>query len=177
MRKPLWTLAVLVAISPLLMGAGMAPPTHPPDARIVGPLIRGVMVVDTHPDDTTTVNSGGVTAGPKAKYAALFLQRAGHFASTIFRLPAVFGAFLGCDPLLTGQRFAFLATKPNKLKDFVPAPIIAQLFQDLGIDLDRKGDPAITAVLDPTCTADPENPGVTAPGILSFRLRIEFVKP
>jgi hypothetical protein len=181
MKARLGTVLLLLAVWPVLTGAGMAPPTGAQDERFIPPLVRGVLVVDPHLEALTTVNSAGVTAGPKGKYASLWLQRARFTSAAIFRLPEVFGVFLGCDPSRTEERFAHAPDKPNKLKDYIPAAIVNQLFLDLGVDLVARGiEPVITGVHDVTCTADPENPTVdppAAPGILSFKLTIEMIRP
>src|SRR5512139_886380 len=102
-----------VAASVALAG-GMAPgfcdPTQTtcPKVKLSGPTINGVMVVDPHWDDSTSITEDGyVTPGKKGKYATIWLQRGGATASALFRLPTAFAVASGCDASLTGQRFGF----------------------------------------------------------------------
>jgi hypothetical protein len=195
---------IVIGLSPLIMGGGMNPPSQTITEKITGPSVSGVFIVDTHagpqpdPNEDDGVNRSQNTyvrphnatsgaaqfeEGTKHKFAALRLQKGNASASTIFRLPAAFLAFQGCDVTLTEERFVYSTDRPRRLKDMMPPDLVNALFMRLGIDLAASGlEPVITDVSSATCTPDPDNtaetnPFLTNPGILSMQVVIQFVTP
>ena len=200
--KRIGSALVVLALSPLIMGGGMNPPSQTITEKITGPAVSGVFIVDTHagpqfgPEGVDDSQNTYVRAhedpitgeprfeeGTKHKFAALRLQKGNASASSIFRLPIAFLAFQGCDLSRTQERFVYTTDRPRRLKDMMPPGLAETLFAQLGIDLAASGlEPVITDVSSATCTPDPDNtaatnPGLMNPGILSMQVVIQFVTP
>jgi hypothetical protein len=170
-------LLTVVALTPLIMGAGGIEPGPPLNTTVAGPLVSGIIVMDPHMPGVTT----------QAKQASIWLQHGWQTAAAVFSVPDVFLLFRGCDLSLTTPRFVNTADRNNRLDDWIPADLVAALFSEVGITVDDATNvPVITAVIFEHCTPDPANPGPipdggdgmpSAPGILSLRVNIQFRVP
>lgn len=165
----------IIALVPLLMGAGGGAPGIPSDLKIAGPTFQASIVLDPHEPGITT----------RAKQATIRIYRSNDTAAAMFDIPAIgFPLFRGCDLSKTNGRFL-----QNRLSSWIPAPALQALFSDVGIgisDTDPVMDPIITRIVNDNCTSDPDNLGPipdggdgspSQPGILSFQATIRFVCP
>jgi hypothetical protein len=169
-------LLTVVALTPLIMGAGGIEPGPPLNTTVAGPVVSGIIVMDPHMPGVTT----------HAKQASIWLQNGWQTAAAVFRVPRVFALFRGCDPSLTTLRFVNTSDRNNRLDDWIPADVVATLFSEAGITVDETTNfPVITNVIFEHCTPDLDNPGPllnedgssSAPGILSLRVNIQFRVP
>ena len=197
--------------APEVRANGAAPsctnPAGCPTPKVTGPAVSGVIVVDIHAEDLTTIPSFGgplgVEGGPKGRYASIRLRKGTATAAAIFRLPGLFGTQSGCSVSLAAQRFLVDGNKPlnNGLRLWIRPETVNRLLRDLGIDPNPlvSGEPVITDLDNVVCTGDPENFGAGdfagAPlgtplgtlsdgvggfpnaGIQSLDVVIQFVKP
>lgn len=158
----------IIALVPLLMGAGGGAPGIPAGTRVVGPTLHATVVLDSHDPGATTT----------AKQATIRITDNHVSAAAMFTIPAIgfpFGA--GCDLTKTSARF-LNAT----LISWIPVDVLNQLFTTLGTGRSATLEPVITKVLTDTdaCTPDLANLTTTdgsLPGILSFEATINFLVP
>lgn len=114
---------VLLPKAPEVLATG-GNPGFPVTISTTGPTVTGVLVIDTHTDETTATcattvvggtgtafapsdtcvpdTGGALTEGPKAKYGSIRLKKGTSVAGAIFRLPTSFGVSTGCNASLTG---------------------------------------------------------------------------
>jgi hypothetical protein len=161
----------LIAVMPLLLGAGGGNPSPFP-TKIAGPTFNASVVMDPH-----EAASGTTTA----KQASIRIYSNGNTAGAMFHIPASgFPLDHGCDLSFTDQRFRFVT-----LISWIPEDVLNALFNDLGTGRNPSFEPAITKILNDTCTPDPANPTTvesspgtpSIPGILSFQAVIRFQVP
>jgi hypothetical protein len=175
MTKRGTVILALVLSAPLLMGAGGQ---NPPGfrAKVVGPAVTAVVVMDPHMAGITTT----------AKQAAIRLTKGTTTSGAEFAVVPLFALFRGCDLSLTDTRFVYTTENATTLVAWVPQTVIDELFGTLGITVDATRVPVITDVDDARCTPDPFNPGPildggdgseSTPGMLSFQAVIQFLVP
>ena len=147
---------VLVALVPLLMGAGGGNPGVPGDFKIAGVTFRADVVMDPH--------EAGVT--PTAKQATIRLSKDTNTAGALFTIPALFPLASGCDLDLTDTRFLL-----QPLSNWIPDTVLTPLFAELGITIGAANEPIITQILNDHCTPD------STGGILSLEAKVRFLVP
>jgi hypothetical protein len=158
----------IIALVPLLMGAGGGAPGIPAGTRIVGPTLHAKVVLDPHEPGATTT----------AKQATIRITDNHLSAAAMFTIPPFGFPFLaGCDLTKTSARFLNLT-----LISWIPEAVLNQLFTTLGTGRSATLEPMITKVLTDTdaCTPDLANLTTTdgsLPGILSFEATINFLVP
>jgi hypothetical protein len=158
----------IIALVPLLTGAGGGAPGIPTGTRIVGPTFHASVVLDPHePGGTTT-----------AKRASIRITDNNIAAAAMFTIPTVgFGLVAGCDLTKTSARFL-----NQPLLSRIPEAVLDQLFTTLGTGRSPTFEPVMTKVVTETdgCTPDLANLTTTdgsLPGILSFEATINFLVP
>jgi hypothetical protein len=149
--------------------------------------VTAVIVMDPHmaAGDNPGIASDVTT---RAKQASIRVQRRnGRSGGALFKVDKLFSLLRGCYLNWTDERFLYTAKKSTTLYDFIPAPVLKEVFEQIGITphpLTRR--PVIVAVDRVACTPDPDNPGPlpnggdgapSIPGILSMRVTIEFEVP
>jgi len=152
----------LVAVVPLLMGAGGGNPPPNFATKVGGTLYKASVVIDPH-DATST-----------ARQASIRLYRDPALAAAVFEIPRDFLFAHGCDLSLTDARFL---NKP--LIDWIPEDVLNQLFVTLkNPRIDKTKEPMITHIESDACTPDPANPTTgQGAGILSFQADVRFRLP
>lgn len=165
MRK-IAMLVGIIALMPLLMGAGGANPGIPTGTKVGGTLFKASVVIDPHNAGETT------TAGQ----ASIRLYRDPALAAAVFEIPALgFPLALGCDLSKTDARFLNVP-----LVNWIPAAVLDQLFVTLKNPRNTNKEPVITHIESDACTPDPANPTTgdgSHPGILSFQADVRFLIP
>jgi hypothetical protein len=133
------------------------------------------------PHDSTT----------NARKGTIRLEKGSLSAGAVFTVGGTntpgFPLFQGCTLVLSDGRDAMKARFVLVPLDvWIDAPIVIALFKELGINVE---DPLFPAQINPffvpmitdtdraLCTPDPQNPGGTGPGILSFQAVIQFNVP
>jgi hypothetical protein len=166
--RQLAMVAGVMALMPLLMGAGGNNPPIPGGTRIAGPTFNASVVMDPH-------NSGNTST---AKQATIRLYRDHNSAAGVFHIPDVnFPLAFGCDLTRTDQRFLFVT-----LINWIPEDVLNAMFDNLGVPRSGTFEPIITQILNDDCTPDPANltttdGGTDLPGILSFQATVRFLVP
>lgn len=183
MMKRVVLVLAIVALMPLLMGAGgSAPPPFP--SRIQGQDYKFVLVLDPHMAADDTINSLGTDITPKAKQATIRISRGVRLAAAVFKVVVDFPLFRGCDLNLTDARFLY----PNAtLGDLIPADVLQGLFIQLGEPIGPTRLPVVTRIEDDRCHPDPQQPALVIPdggdgqsslaGVLSITGTIRFAVP
>ena len=165
MRK-IAMLVGIIALLPLLMGAGGANPGIPSGTKVGGTLFKASVVIDPHNAGETT------TAGQ----ASIRLYRDPALAAAVFEIPVLgFPLGFGCDLSKTDARFLNVP-----LINWIPADVLNQLFVSLHSPRSPKKEPVITHIESDACTPDPANPTPadgSHPGILSFQADVRFLIP
>jgi hypothetical protein len=158
-------LAGLVALMPMVMGAGGNNPTIGPN-KLSGPTFIANVVLDPHEGSATTT----------AKRGFIRIAHGPNTAAATFKIPATgFGLGLGCDPTLTDARFLF-----TPLIQWIPEDTLNALFDKLEASRNTNFEPVVSDIVNEECTPDPANPTTgdsSAPGILSFQAEIKFLVP
>jgi hypothetical protein len=169
MRCERWArLVLLVAVMPLLMGAGGGSPgAFPTGTKVVGVPFNASVVIDPHEPGVTTTG----------KQATIRIYHGASTAGGIFQIPSIgFPLLSGCDLTLTDARFRFVT-----LINWIPIDVLNEMFADLGTGRSAAFEPVITRIENDACTNDPANPGPlsggSVPGILSFQATIRFLVP
>jgi hypothetical protein len=158
----------IIALVPLLTGAGGGAPGIPAGTRVVGPNLHASVVLDPHEPGATTT----------AKQASIRITDNNVAAAAMFTIPAIGFPFLaGCDLTKTSARFLNVT-----LLTWIPEDVLDQLFTTLGTGRSPTLEPVMTRVLTETdgCTPDLANLRTTdgsLPGILSFEATINFLVP
>lgn len=176
MRRTATILAV-IALAPLLMGGGINPPPPGGLAKVSGPAVSAVVVIDPRGD--------GATGG----YASIRLQKGSLLSGATFSSPAPFGWSGGCDSAnvvnQTDYRFLYGGTGGDRrLIDWIPwdgsdsqGDVLGNLFSAIGINIVNNWNSAVITDIDnPVCTTDPTPEGTSPPGFLSFQAVIQFIK-
>lgn len=166
MRRIVMLLGV-IALLPLLVGAGGSNPGVPSGTKIAGPTFNASVVMDPHEPGVTTT----------AKWATIRIYHEGNTAGALFQIPVVgFPLSLGCNLTKTDARFRYVT-----LINWIPEAVLNELFADLGTGRSSNFEPLITRIDHDACTPDPANPGPLAdgavPGFLSFGATIRFLVP
>jgi len=165
--KHIATVVGIVALTPLLIGAGGPNPGIPIGTKISGVQFNASVVMDPH-----EAASGTTTH----KQATIRIYKDNKSAGAMFNVPAVgFALALGCDLSRTEERFMFVP-----MITWIPQAVLDQLFEDLGTPRSPVFEPAVTRILNDECTPDPANPTTSdgsMPGILSFQATIRFLVP
>jgi len=168
MRCERWAMLVLlVAVMPLLMGAGGGNPGVPGGTKVVGVPFNASVVIDPHEPGVTTTG----------KQATIRIYHGANTAGGMFQIPAIgFPLLSGCDLTLTDARFRFVT-----LINWIPIAVLNEMFADLGTGRSDTFEPVITRIENDACTNDPANQGPLSggslPGILSFQATIRFLVP
>jgi hypothetical protein len=171
MKRIVMVVAV-IALMPLLMGAGGGNPGIPSGTKIAGPTFTASVVMDPHEEGSETTTH---------KQASIRIYSAGNTAAAMFHIPADgFPLNHGCDLSFTDQRFRYVT-----LISWIPEDVLNALFNDLGTGRDTSFEPIITKIVNDACTPDPANlnpvdslpPIHSLPGILSFQATIRFQVP
>ena len=167
MRCERWArLLLLVAVVPMLMGAGGGNPGVPTGTKVGGFLFKASVVIDPHNAGTTT------TAGQ----ASIRLYRDPLLAAAVFEIPILgFPLAFGCDLSKTDARFLNVP-----LTNWIPEAVVDQLFVTLKHPRSTNKEPVITRIESDACTPDPANPTPSDgshPGILSFQADVRFLVP
>lgn len=171
--KRIAMVVAIIALMPLLMGAGGGAPGIPFGTKIAGLTFTASVVMDPHEEASGTTTH---------KQAAIRIYRSGNTAAAMFHIPVLFPLDHGCDLSLTDQRFRYVT-----LISWIPEDVLNQLFADLGTGRSSSPlfEPIITKIVNDACTSDPANPttvesllGIPSiPGILSFQATIRFQVP
>ncbi len=172
----------VIALMPLLMGAGGSNPGVPTGSKIGGPQFDAIVVLDPHAAAGDQGNQlGDITT--RAKQATIRISRNTDTAGAMFDIPNFgFPLFRGCDLGLTEKRFLLVP-----LTNWIPEAVVNAMFSAVGITVvPGTNDPVIVRIDYAACTSDPDNPGPVTdggdglpsePGILSFHAVIRFLVP
>lgn len=173
-RKRVALIAMMAVCLPLVTGGGGINPP-PQNPIVVGPTVEAIVVMDPHdpfasPSTTT------------AKRATIWLSRKNFgTAGATFSVPLFgFPLFFGCDLSLTEARFVNNGGTPVPLDSWIPEDVVKSLFDRIGITVSPANVPAVTAIKEQKCSADPNplnNESVTGPGFLVMRVEIGFLIP
>jgi hypothetical protein len=174
--KRLMMVALLFALTPLIMGAGGGGNPPIPGLEVIAkkPIYAATFFYDAHAVGASpTAGGGSVTITDHATSTATFPPGTAGF---VFQQGfTVYGCTT--DPAVTQGRFA-----NQRLVDLIGAYATEQLFGQLGVpvafDSSVAGrpefSPIIVAVSNPRCTGSDGSPG---PGIQIFDATIKFVVP
>jgi len=174
MRCERWArLLLLVAVLPLLLGAGGGNPGIPTGTKIGGFLFKASVVIDPH---NAVIPGDGGPATTTAGQASIRLYRDPLLAAAIFEVPVLgFPLAFGCDLSKTDARFLNVP-----LINWIPEDVLNQLFVTLKNPRNAHKEPVITRIESDACTPDPANPTPSDgshPGILSFQADVRFLVP
>jgi len=174
--KRVMMVALLFALTPLLMGAGGG--GNPP--------IAGIEVIAKKPSYSATIFYDAHASGASQNAGGGSVTIADHLTSTASFPPGTAGGIFlsgfqnfGCTTSLATTQNRFVN---QRLADIIGQYATEQLFGQLGVpvafDSNTPGrpefSPIITAVSNPRCTGGDGNPG---PGIQIFDATIQFVVP
>ena len=163
----------LIALMPLLMGAGGGNPGVPGDFKIAGTTFHADVVMDPHEPtlcaSTASSCASTAAAASTAKQATIRISHDNKTAAALFTIPALFPLTAGCDLSLTDTRFLL-----QPLSNWIPDPeVLTPLFAEVGITIGPTNAPIITQILNDHCT--PASAGTE--GILSFEALVRFLVP
>ena len=187
--KRLKMIALVVALSPLLMGAGGggAPPTPGVEKILKTPKYKATIVMDTHDFTTFTAGMGSVTTRQNRDdglTSTVSFQNTSSFLSGFTLYGCV--SDRASDPLnhppfpltaqgLTEARFVNVSLSAL-MGPFAAIQLMGQLGEVIAFDNVARPlrNPIITSVSNPRCSGSDGSPG---PGVQIFDAVIQFVVP